>query len=406
MSFKKEFLDDLLKNYKKPDDLMGENGLVKQLTKALIERVLEGEMTHHLGYEKHSKEGYNNGNARNGKTPKTLLTQEGELEVNIPRDRQSMFEPQLVKKNQRRFDGFDNKILSMYARGMTVREIQGHLEEIYGIEVSPDLISTVTDEIIQEVQQWQNRPLDAIYPVIYFDALIVKIKDNGHIKNKALYLIVGINLEGHKEILGIWIAQSEGAKFWLSIITELKNRGVQDILIACVDGLKGFPEAINSVYPHTQVQLCIVHMIRNSLKFVSWKDRKNVAHDLKTVYTALNEQDALTQLFEFRQKWDHKYQSIGDSWERNWANITPFLGYPPDIRKAIYTTNAIESINRSLRKVVKNRTIFTNDTAALKLVYMALKNISKKWTMPIQDWKAAINKFVIIFGHRFESFLR
>jgi putative transposase len=406
MSFDKSLLDELLKNYKKPEDIVGENGLLKQLSKAILERALEAELTHHLGYEKHSKELVKKDNSRNGKTSKTLLTKDGELEINVPRDRQSLFEPQIIKKNQRRFNGFDDKILSMYSRGMTAREIQAHLEDIYGVEVSADLISSVTDEVIQEVQEWQNRALDPIYPIIYFDALIIKIKDNGHIKNKALYLIVGINLEGQKEVLGLWIAQTEGAKFWLSIVTELKNRGVQDILIACVDGLKGFPEAINSVYPQTQVQLCIVHMIRNSLKFVPWKDRKSVAQDLKKIYTALNENDALNQLHDFGQKWNKSYPMISDSWQRNWTNIIPFLGYPSDIRKAIYTTNSIESINRSLRKIIKNRTIFPNDNSAFKLVYMALKNISRKWTMPIHDWKSAINQFVIIFGHRFESFLR
>lgn len=399
MSFQKELLDELMQNYKKPEDLLGENGIFKQLKKALLERALGGELTHHLGYEKNEK-AETTSNSRNGKTRKTLLGQDGELTIEVPRDRDGSFEPQVVKKHQRRFDGFDEKILSLYARGMTVREIQGHLQDMYGTEVSPDLISTVTDEVLKEVEEWQMRPLASMYAIVYLDALIVKVKDDGHIVNKALYLAIGINLQGHKEVLGLWIAGTEGAKFWLSVITEIKKRGVKDILIACVDGLKGFPDAINSVFPDTQVQLCIVHMIRNSLRFVPWKDRKIIAADLKQIYTAINAEAARIELAMFRSKWDKKYTTIGDLWERNWAGIIPFLGYSDEIRKVIYTTNAVESINRSLRKVIRNRTIFPNDKAVFKLVYLALGNISKKWNMALHNWMQALNQFAIIFGER------
>ena len=402
--FNEKLLDELLKDYdpKNPDPakIIGNGGLLKELSKAILERALKGEMTHHLGYPKSAPEGHNTGNSRNGKSTKKVLTEDGELEVDIPRDRNGSFEPQIVKKNQRRFDGFDDKILSLYARGMTLREIQGHLEDIYGVEVSPDLISTVTDEIITEVNEWNARSLDPVYLVVYLDAMMVKVRDEGQVKNKALYVAVGITVEGKKEILGLWITVNEGAKFWMSVISELKNRNVKDIMIACVDGLKGFPDAINAIFPSTKVQLCIVHMIRNSLKFVSWKDRKAVATDLKKIYNAINEQEALKALKLLCQKWEKQYPTVGKSWEANWANIVPFLTYPEAIRKVIYTTNAIESINRSLRKIMKNRTIFPNDTAVFKLAYMALKNIAKKWTMPFHNWSMAVNQFVILFGDR------
>ena len=371
---------------------------MKELTKALVEKALDGELTHHLGYPKYSSS--KNDNARNGKSKKGLLTDHGKMEIVSPRDRNGSFEPELVKKRQTRFDGFDDKILSMYARGMTVREIQGHLEEIYAVEVSLDLISSVTDSVLEEVKAWQNRTLDAVYPIVFMDALRVKIRDNGHVINKAVYMALGVNLDGNKEVLGLWVAKEEGAKFWLKVVTELKNRGVKDMFIACVDGLKGFPEAIESVYPETQVQLCIVHMVRNSLRFVPWKDKKAVVADLKTIYTATNAEVAKENLNAFRSKWNEKYPTIADSWERNWEGLIPFLSYPDYIRKAIYTTNAIESLNRSLRKVSKNRGSFPNDESALKLLYLALRNISKKWTMPIRLWKQALNQFVILFPGR------
>ena len=398
MAIRQELLEELLKDYKSPEDLLGQGGLLKELTKALVEKALDGELTHHLGYSKHSAS--KSDNARNGKSKKGLLTDHGKMEIVSPRDRNGSFEPELVKKRQTRFDGFDDKILSMYSRGMTVREIQGHLEDIYAVEVSPDLISSVTDSVLEEVRAWQNRPLDAVYPIVFMDALRVKIRDNGHVINKAVYMALGVNLDGHKEVLGLWVAKEEGAKFWLKVVTELKNRGVKDMFIACVDGLKGFPEAIESVYPETQVQLCIVHMVRNSLRFVPWKDKKAVVADLKTIYTATNAEMAKENLKSFRTKWNEKYPTIADSWERNWEGLIPFLSYPDYIRKAIYTTNAIESLNRSLRKVSKTRGSFPNDESALKLLYLALSNISKKWTMPIRLWKQALNKFVILFPGR------
>ncbi len=390
----------LMMDYKGPEDLIGKNGLLKQLTKALLEKALDSELTDQLGYERNALEGRNSGNSRNGKSKKTLKTDHGNLPIEIPRDRNSDFEPQIIKKGQRRFAGFDDKILSMYSRGMTVRDIQAHLEDIYNVEVSAELISTVTNSVMEFVKEWQSRPLDELYPIVFFDALRLKIRDEGRIINKAVYLAIGINLEGKKEILGLWVAKTEGAKFWLSIFTEMKNRGLQDVFIACVDGLKGLPEAIETVYPDTEVQLCIVHMVRNSLKYVSYKDRKRIASDLKTVYRAATVDEAQDALEKFKEVWDIKYPMISKSWENNWNNIIPFFEYSEEIRKVIYTTNAIESLNNSLRKVTKNRNSFPNDDAAIKLLYMALQNIAKKWTMPIRNWPLAIGQFSIRFGDR------
>ncbi|HCI12980.1 MAG: transposase [Gallionellales bacterium GWA2_60_142] len=395
-----ELIDSLLSGYKKPEDLIGEHGLLKQLTKALVERALEAEMEAHLGHAKHESVANAAGNTRNGKSRKTLKGEFGELPVEIPRDRHGSFEPQLIPKHQTRWNGFDEKILSLYARGMTVREIQGHLEEMYGTEVSPTLISTVTDAVIDEVKTWQSRPLDALYPIVYLDCIHVKVRDAGAVRAKAVYLALGINMAGEKELLGIWIAQTEGAKFWLQVVTELKNRGVQDIFIACVDGLKGFPEAIETVYPKTAVQLCIVHMVRYSLNYVSWKLRKEIAADLRTIYTAVTVEEAEQRLDEFEAKWGEAYPPIVKSWRSNWPRLIPFFDYPPEIRKVIYTTNAIESVNMSLRKITKNRGSFPSDDALLKLFYLALNNIRKKWTMPIRDWKAALNRFTIQFEDR------
>jgi putative transposase len=395
-----ELIDSLLSGYKKPEDLIGENGLLKQLTKALVERALEAEMEVHLGHGKNDAVTNPAGNTRNGKSRKTLKGEFGELPIEIPRDRHGSFEPQIIPKHQTRWSGFDDKILSLYARGMTVREIQSHLEEMYGAEVSPSLISSVTDAVVEDAKAWQSRPLDALYPIVYLDCIHVKVRDNGVVRVKAIYLALGIKLDGEKELLGIWIAQTEGAKFWLQVVTELKNRGVQDIFIACVDGLKGFPEAIEAVFPKTAVQLCIVHMVRHSLNFVSWKMRKDVAADLRAIYTAATAEEAERQLTAFEAKWGEDYPPIGQSWRRNWARITPFFEYPPEIRRVIYTTNAIESVNMSLRKITKNRGSFPSDEALLKLFYLALNNISKKWTMPIRDWKAALNRFTIQFEDR------
>jgi len=397
-----ELIDELLAGYKDPEEITGSSGLLKQLTKSIIERALESELTHELGYEKHSRSHRDSGNSRNGNSSKTLKTDHGDMEISIPRDRNSAFEPQIVKKGQRRFTGFDDKILSMYARGMTTRDIQGHLEEIYGVEVSADLISTVTNDIIVEMKEWQTRPLDDLYPIVFFDAIRMKIRDDGRVQNKACYLAIGVDLDGQKDVLGIWIEKNEGAKFWLSVFTELKNRGLNDVLIACVDGLKGLPEAIESVFPDTEVQLCIVHMVRNSLKFVSYKDRKKIASGLKEIYRSATVDQAEDALSDFASRWDDRYPMISKSWRNNWDHIIPFFAFPEDIRKAIYTTNAIESLNNSLRKVTKTRNSFPSDEAAIKLLYMALKNIMKKWTMPIRDWSLAIHQFSIHFEGRIQ----
>jgi putative transposase len=402
MEIKNELLDELLKGYKNPEDLLGKDGIVNQLTKRLLERAMHGEITHHLGYEKNCSAAETN-NRRNGTTPKTVKTSSTELTIEVPRDRASTFEPQLIKKHQRRFEGFDAAIISMYARGMCERDIREHLKELYSIEVSAELVSTVIESVLDDVRVWQNRPLAAVYPIVYLDAVMVKVKDNGHIMPKAIYLAMGVGMDGSKEVLGMWIAQTEGAKFWLMILNEIKNRGVQDIFIACVDGLKGFEEAITSIFPQTQVQLCLVHMVRNSLKYVSWKDRKAVAAALKQIYAAATEEGARQALNEFRTAWETKYPTIGPLWERHWQGIIPFLAYPEFIRKAIYTTNAIESLNHSLRKITKSRGAFPNDEAVLRLLFLGLQNASKKWTMPIRNWKGALNQFAIMFEDRFPA---
>jgi putative transposase len=400
MPIKDELLDELLKEYKNPEDLIGKDGILKQLTKRLVEKAMESELTHHLGYDKNSPAGKNTGNSRNGTSAKTIKGDFGEIPIAVPRDRNGEFNSQIIKKNQTRFDGFDDKIISMYARGMTTRDIQAHLQDIYGVEVSPDLISNVTDAVINEVKEWQNRPLADIYPVLYLDATIVKVRSEGRVINKSAYLAVGITLEGAKDVLGIWLEQAEGAKFWLKVMTELKNRGVQDIYIVCVDGLKGFPDAIEALFPKTEVQLCIVHMVRNSLRFVSWKDRKNVAVSLKAVYQAATEEQARMRLSEFAQQWDAKYPTIAKSWETNWQRLIPFFAYPEEIRRIIYTTNAIESLNNSLKKTIKNRASFPNDEAAIKLLYLSLKNIMKKWTMPVRNWGKALNQLAVLYNDR------
>jgi putative transposase len=400
-----ELLDQLLSGYTKPEDLTGESGLFKQLKKALIERALGAELSEHLGYEKGDPGGRGSGNSRNGTSAKTLLTDDGEVEIAVPRDRAGSFEPRLVAKGQTHFDGFDDKILSLYGRGMTVREIQGHLTEIYGIDVSPDLISRVTDAILDEVREWQNRPLDIVYPVIFFDALRVKIRDDGLVKNKAVYVALALNGNGEKEVLGLWVEQNEGAKFWLKVVNELKARGVNDILIAVVDGLKGFPEAITSVYPETIVQTCIVHLIRNSLAFVSWKDRKAILPSIKAIYRAETAEMAMVRLEAFEVEWGRRYPAIGQIWRRAWEHVVPFFAFAPAIRKMIYTTNAIEALNRSLRKIIKTRGSFPNDEAAMKLLYLAIKNAGMRWRRGI-EWTAAMGQFAIQFGTRFPGSAR
>lgn len=400
MTIDNELIDNLLKDYKKPEDLMGENGLLKQLTKQLLERAMAAELTEHVGYEKHDVAGHKSGNSRNGKSAKTLKGSFGTMPIAVPRDRNGTFAPQIIEKHQTRFTGFDENIISLYARGLSTREIQQHLEEIYHVEVSPALISSVTDEVLDEVRTWQNRQLDAVYPIMYLDAIQFKVRDSGQVRNKAVYLAIGVTVSGLKEVLGLWIAQTEGAKFWLQVVTELKNRGVQDIFIACVDGLKGFPEAIETVFPQTEVQLCIVHLVRHSLNYVNSRQRKQVAADLKTIYSAATEAEAEQRLAEFSQQWDAKFPMIAKSWRSHWVRVIPFFSHPPEIRKAIYTTNAIESLNMSLRKVTKTRGSFPNDEAVFKLLYLALRNIAKNWTRSMVDWKAALNRFAIVYENR------
>ena len=400
-----EVIEELLQGYCRPEDLLGEDGLFKQLKKRLVERALGAELTEHLGYEKGDPAGQGTGNSRNGYSSKTVVGDDGAIEIAVPRDRNSSFEPQIVPKGQTRFEGFDERIISLYARGLSVREIQGHLQELYSVEVSPDLISRVTDAVLEEVQDWQNRPLDRVYPVIFFDALRVKIRDEGLVRNKAVYVALALTMEGEKEVLGLWVEQTEGAKFWLKVINELKNRGVQDVLIAVVDGLKGFPEAIATVFPETIVQTCIVHLIRNSLAFVSWKDRKIIMPDLKAIYRAETADAARQQLERFETNWGKRYPAIGAAWRRAWEHVIPLFAFPPAIRKMIYTTNAVESLHRSLRKIIKIRGSFPNDAAALKLLYLAIRNAGLHWRRPI-EWTAAMGQFAILFGDRFETSAR
>ena len=404
MEIKKEVLDELIKDYKKPEDLIGETGLLKQLTKALLERAMNAELTQHLGYEKYDPAGYNSGNSRNGTTPKTVQGDFGAMVVETPRDRNGSFEPQILPKHQTRFEGFDDKILSMYARGMTTREIQGHLREMYGVDVSATLVSDVTDAVLDEVRAWQNRPLEPIYGIVFLDALYVKMRHEGRVENRAVYVALGVDLEGRKEVLGLWTSGNEGAKFWLGVLTELKNRGVRDVLIACVDGLKGFPQAIESVFPETRIQLCIVHLVRASLNYVNWKERKRVAADLKAIYRATTAIQAELELTEFMARWGNKYQAIGKLWKENWERVIPFFEFPADVRRVIYTTNAVESLHMSLRKVTKTRGSFPSEEAAMKLLYLALRNVSAKWDA-IQHWRQALNHFQMIWGERIERAL-
>lgn len=373
----------------------------KMLTKVTVEAALNAELDEHLGYARHEQS--NHSNSRNGYSPKTIRTDDGEVDLDTPRDRDSSFEPQLVKKNQTRFTSMDDKILYLYSKGMTTRDIAATFKEMYDADVSPTLISRVTNAVIEQVVEWQARPLDAVYPIVYLDCLVVKIRQDNKVINKAVYLALGVNIEGHKELLGMWISENEGAKFWLNVLTELQNRGVKDILIACVDGLKGFPDAINTVYPDTQIQLCIVHMVRNSLKFVPWKDYKAITADLKRIYQSITEEGALMSLEQFEQRWDGKYPNISRSWRNNWQNVSTIFNYPEDIRKAIYTTNAIESLNSVIRKAIKKRKLFPHDDSAKKVIYLAIEQASKKWTMPIRNWKTALNRFMIEFEDRLKD---
>ncbi len=396
--FDESMIDKLLDGCKTQQDIFGPGGPVKNFIKAIVERAMQAELTHHLGYEKHDPQGNNSGNSRNGTTPKTVQGSCGNLQLDIPRDRTGEFTPGIIPKHQTRLDGLDEKIISLYARGMTTRDIQDQLQDLYGIEISPTLISQVTDAVSDEVKIWQSRPLDATYPIVYLDAIVVKIKQGNQVINKAIHLALGINIEGQKELLGMWVTQNEGAKFWLSVLTDMKNRGIQDIYFACVDGLTGFPDAIEVVYPQAKIQLCLVHMVRQSLKYVSYKDRRVVVEDLKCIYQATTVEAAELALEAFSEKWDAQYPMISRTWLDKWEHLIPFFNYPADIRKVLYTTNAIESLNMSLRKVLKNKRFFPTDEAATKQLYLAMRNISKKWTMPIRDWQAALNRFSIEFS--------
>jgi len=388
------------KNLKTEQDL---NEFSAMLTKISVEAALNAELDEHLGYDKHEKA--HASNSRNGYSSKILQTKDGQFELNTPRDREGSFEPELVKKNQRRFTLMDDKILFLYAQGLSTREVVDTFQEMYGADISASLVSKVTDAVIEQVIEWQARPLDAVYPIVYLDCIVLKIRQDKRVINKAIYLALGVNLEGHKELLGMWLSENEGAKFWLNVLTELQNRGVKDILIACVDGLKGFPDAITTVFPQTQIQLCIVHMVRNSIKFVPWKDYKAVTQDLKQIYQSATEEEALLALDKFAERWDDKYPQISKSWRNHWANLNTLFNYPPDIRKAIYTTNAIESLNSVIRKATKKRKLFPTDDSAKKVIYLAIREASKKWTMPIRNWKPALNRFIIEFEDRLTDYI-
>jgi putative transposase len=397
MAIKKDTLDELLSG-RNPKEVFSKDGLFDELKKALAERVLNAELDDHLEGESAAGKA----NHRNGYSKKTVLTETSKIDIRVPRDREGSFDPKLIARYQRRFPGFDQKIVSMYARGMTVREIQGHLLELYGLEVSPDLISTVTDAVLETVAEWQNRPLEAVYPLVFFDALRVKIRDEGLVRNKAVYVALGVTAAGTKDILGLWIETSEGAKFWLRVMNELKNRGVGDILIAVVDGLKGFPDAINAVFPQTIVQTCVVHLIRNSMDFASWKDRKAIAAELKKIYRAKDAEAGAKALDEFdASPWGKKYPAIAQSWRRNWEHVIPFFAFPEGVRRIIYTTNAIEALNAKLRRAVRTRGHFPTDEAAIKLLYLVLRQVADEWKMPPREWCEAKTQFAIMFDERF-----
>ena len=398
--FREEVLDELLAGYSNPEDMIGPDGLLKQLTKALVERAMGAELSHHLGYERGEEAPEGQPNRRNGTSAKTIRTEQGEFPIEVPRDREGTFEPQLIPKHERDFNGFDDKILSMYARGMSVREIRSHLEEIYGVTVSPDLISRVTDAVVSELHAWQNRPLEELYLVVYLDALVVKVRDKGVVQNKSVYIAVGVGLDGAKDVLGMWIERNEGAKFWGAILGELRNRGVQDILVLCADGLTGLPKAVEAVFPQTVFQTCVVHMIRSSTRYVSWKDRKAVCADLRKIYTAETRDAAEFALEEFDERWRKHYPTVAPAWRNRWEEITPFLDFPPEIRKAIYTTNAIEALNRQLRKAVKTRGSLPSDDAVLKLLFLALRNAKKVWGRPFPQWNRCLAQFAIYFEGR------
>lgn len=391
-------MDELLKDYSTPEEILGEGGLLKQLAQRLIERALKGELSYYLEQEKEEP------NSRNGYSSKTIQTPQGEMTINVPRDRQSNFEPILVPKREKRIQGLDEKIIGLYARGMSTRDIQDQIEEMYGVKISAGLVSQITAEISDDIREWQTRPLETVYPIVFLDGLRVNVRHEGRVSIHVVYVAMGVNIEGHKEVLGLWISEGgEGSKFWLSVLNEIRNRGVKEIFITCIDGLNGFPEAIGAVFPEAKVQRCIVHLVRNSLQYVSYKDRKEVAASLKTIYQSATVAEAENALAEFAQKWDSRYPTISQLWLNTWEYIIPFFDYPPDIRRVIYTTNAIESLNRSFRKVTKTKGVFPSQESLLKLLYLALQRICRKWTMPIQHWKAALACFAIEHPNTFLS---
>lgn len=401
MAITDEMLDEMIGTAKTQDDVFGKDGLLNTLSKRLLERMFDSELTYHLGYEKHAVEGRNSGNSRNGKTTKTIKTNHGEIELAVPRDRNSNFEPILIEKRKNRLKIIDDLILSLYGKGMTVRAIQEHVEELYGTEVSPDLISTITDGVLSEVTEWRNRPLDKVYPIVFIDGFVVKARLDGLVCNRTVYVVYAINLEGKKDVLGLYLGENEGAKFWLYVLTELKNRGMEDIFILCADGLKGLPEAVETAFPKTTFQTCIVHMMRHSLNYVPYTDKKAVAADLKKIYQSNTIELAQEALDEFELVWGDKYPAIVKSWRNNWEKIRPFLQYPKEIRRVIYTTNIVESLNSTLRKAVRNRGHFSTEDGIMKVLYLAIRGVSRKWNMPIREWKQALNHFSILFEDRF-----
>ncbi|WP_394251125.1 IS256 family transposase [Vibrio profundi] len=394
------FAREAAKSIKTESDL---DDFRKMLTKVTVETALNAELDEHLGYQKHQSR--TSSNSRNGYSGKSIITDDGEVDIDVPRDREASFEPQLVRKHQTRFQSMDDKILSLYAKGMSTREIVATFKEMYDADVSPTLISKVTDSVLEQVIEWQSRPLDEIYPIVYLDCIVVKVRQDKQVINKSVYLALGVNMEGQKELLGMWLSETEGAKFWLNVLTELQNRGVKDILIACVDGLRGFPDAINTAFPETQIQLCIVHMVRNSVRYVPWKDYKAVTTDLKKIYQSATEDEALLSLEQFSDRWDSKYPQISRSWTAHWDNLNTLFNYPEDIRRAIYTTNAIESLNSVIRKAIKKRKLFPTDESARKVIYLAIRDASKKWTMPIRNWRQALNRFMIMFEDRLTEYM-
>jgi putative transposase len=401
MPISNEILDELLGGAKTQDDLFGKDGVIKQISKRFMERLLEMEMSNHLGYAKHAAEGHNSGNSRNGKQKKTVKTSNGEIEIEVPRDRASEFEPVLVGKRQSHLKGLDDQVLSLYARGMTVRDIQSHLSELYGTEISRDLISTMTDAVLEDVTEWRNRPLDKLYPIVFMDGFVAKCRLDGRVCNRAVYVIYGIDMSGRKNVLGLYLGENEGAKFWLQVLTELKNRGVEDIFILCADGLKGLPEAVEATFPKAIFQTCVVHMVRHSLSYVPHQEKKAVAADLKKIYQSATREMASSALDDFELTWGEKYPVIVRSWRQNWEKVTPFLDFPAEVRKVIYTTNIVESLNATLRKSVRNRGHFSTEESLMKVLYLAIRGVSKKWTLPVHDWKLALNRFAIMFPDRF-----